>query len=196
MITKHLNTTLDQKKNAMSNLSRSIKQKLFSQNFALFVEKVSFQLIGVAIILSLFGISLPTLIISMLLFYVSEIVWVKHPKTKKEEGISLFISGVFTIFLSTLVPSSYQLIALVLKSFGVLMMTIGALRDIWKVSAHMAGTSFIFTLASILGNFAITLSTLIILPIVGWSRIKLRRHTLAQVVVGTLIGFVIPLLFI
>ena len=169
-------------------------KRLLTKKFALFVEKVSFQLIGVAIILTLLKFSLTSILISMLWIYVSEVVWFFHPKTRADESVSLFLLGMFTLYFSSL-PESAS-IALILKSFGILLLIVGGVRTICKVSAHTAGTSFMFAIASMFGHALLSMFALIILPIVSWSRLKLKRHTLMQVIVGIILGIVIPILLI
>ena len=69
----------------------------------------------------------------------------------------------------------------------------------WKVSVHSAGvTGPIFALIFVFGIIVIPLSLIILL--VSWSRIKLKKHTFRQTLVGTLIpiavGFVVyPVLY-
>jgi membrane-associated phospholipid phosphatase len=57
----------------------------------------------------------------------------------------------------------------------------------WKVSVHT--TAIAGPLAALLFQFGAILSPLLLLvPLVGWSRVFLQRHTLAQVIVGAAIG--------
>ena len=57
----------------------------------------------------------------------------------------------------------------------------------WKISAHAAGTAGVAVLIwQILG--AAGSPVLLIIPLVGWSRVRLGRHTLGQVIAGSAIG--------
>lgn len=57
----------------------------------------------------------------------------------------------------------------------------------WKISVHTtAAASFTVLMCSMAGAAAIPLAGLI--PLVAWARIRLRRHTLAQTIAGTLWG--------
>ncbi len=57
----------------------------------------------------------------------------------------------------------------------------------WKISAHAAGTAGIAVLIwQVLG--AASSPVLLIIPLVGWSRVRLGRHSLGQVVAGSAIG--------
>ncbi|MGF1425713.1 hypothetical protein [Kitasatospora sp. LaBMicrA B282] len=76
-------------------------------------------------------------------------------------------------------------IAMLVSLFVVLAITVW-----WKVSVHTAvsaGAIAILVLAY--GPWPLLLSPLV--PVIGWSRVKLRDHTLAQVVVGTFLGAVV-----
>ena len=65
----------------------------------------------------------------------------------------------------------------------------------WKVSIHCAGVSGpIFALICVFGINAIPLTSIV--GLVGWSRLKLRNHTFAQTLAGTLISLtIVPVVF-
>ncbi|MFE2493337.1 hypothetical protein [Streptomyces scopuliridis] len=57
----------------------------------------------------------------------------------------------------------------------------------WKVSVHSAVASgALVILTSVFGPWMLALTPLVVL--IGWSRIRLRCHTVSQVTVGALIG--------
>ncbi|MEO8231838.1 MAG: PAP2 family protein [Ignavibacteriota bacterium] len=63
------------------------------------------------------------------------------------------------------------------------------INKFWKISAHAMGAAGPFSAIT----FAFGLIGLILLPIValvGWSRVKLRCHTLSQVTAGVLLAFI------
>jgi membrane-associated phospholipid phosphatase len=63
------------------------------------------------------------------------------------------------------------------------------INHFWKISAHSMGASG--PLAALIVSFG--LIGLILLPVVilvGWSRIKLKCHTISQVIAGVLLAFV------
>lgn len=62
-----------------------------------------------------------------------------------------------------------------------------AITMFWQVSVHTAaaastGTVLVLAIGPTMG------AVLALVPVVGWARMHLRRHTLAQVIVGALIG--------
>jgi membrane-associated phospholipid phosphatase len=55
----------------------------------------------------------------------------------------------------------------------------------WKISVHCASAAGAAAVAwSLFG----TPLPLLVVPIIAWSRVRLRRHTMAQTVAGTLLG--------
>ncbi len=59
----------------------------------------------------------------------------------------------------------------------------------WKISVHAATAAGATTMAwALLGT---PLPLLLAVPLVAWSRVRLRRHTLLQTVVGALLGFAV-----
>jgi hypothetical protein len=62
------------------------------------------------------------------------------------------------------------------------------INKFWKISIHSMGASGAFgALVFAFGTFA--LPFIIIVLLVGWSRIKLKCHTLSQVVAGIVLAF-------
>ncbi len=57
----------------------------------------------------------------------------------------------------------------------------------WKISAHTAATAGFSSLGFWVGG-ASALPVLMFIPVVAWSRVHLRRHTLYQTVAGSLWG--------
>jgi membrane-associated phospholipid phosphatase len=167
---------------------------LLNKKTALFIEKVSIQIMGVIFILSVFNIKLTTILSSLIWITLSEIVWYLHPKTRGDVSFSLFIIGLFSLYFSPLI--GMRIIAASLKCLGVLLLILGAVRNIWKVSGHVAGASFIFTISSILGHTFLSGFSLLILPLVSWSRLRLKRHDIYQVLGGLVLGFAVPIMFI
>lgn len=57
----------------------------------------------------------------------------------------------------------------------------------WKISLHSAAIGAAAALCQVLGA-PIALAVWGLVPLVGWSRLKLRRHTMGQVVAGAVVG--------
>ncbi|MFF4608037.1 hypothetical protein ACFY12_35540 [Streptomyces sp. NPDC001339] len=90
------------------------------------------------------------------------------------------------IALMTLLGAPSEMTALVIAML-ITLIAILVITLVWKVSVHTAVSSGALTmLALAYGPWALCAYPLVAL--VGWSRVKLRDHTLAQVIVGTLLG--------
>lgn len=65
----------------------------------------------------------------------------------------------------------------------------------WKISMHASSLSGAITMLSILYG-KIMLPAFLLVLLVSWSRVVLRRHTIAQVTVGSLVSIVLSWLFL
>ncbi len=72
-----------------------------------------------------------------------------------------------------------------------LLLTIGYLiRPKWKISGHTGASTAVAMVLSLIDP--IFLPLFIIVPIVGWARLELEAHTVAQVLAGFLLGMIVP----
>jgi membrane-associated phospholipid phosphatase len=110
------------------------------------------------------------------------------------------VFGIFVVFyaLGTLVLWLVHAPALLIASMGGYTAASAIVQYItryWKISTHALGiTAPLVVLIYLYGPQP--LPFLILIPIVGWSRVWLRAHTLLQVVAGTLLGAVSVLVFL
>lgn len=90
----------------------------------------------------------------------------------------------FFLLRSFNAPAHLSALLLVYVALGVTMMTFSSF---WKISLHAGGV----------GGFAAFLTsafglpwawTFLALPLIGWARVYRKRHTLAQVVAGGIVG--------
>lgn len=65
---------------------------------------------------------------------------------------------------------------------------------VWKMSGHMTYSTLLFTTLSYISPSPYTLLLYTLTPLIAWSRIKLSKHTFAQVVAGTYINLIICIL--
>jgi membrane-associated phospholipid phosphatase len=68
-----------------------------------------------------------------------------------------------------------------------------AIRSKWKISGHVCTYTAMSTIMTMFSMWCAPLFLLI--PVLSWSRIKLKAHTATQVFVGSLVGFIIPYTF-
>ncbi len=62
----------------------------------------------------------------------------------------------------------------------------------WKISLHTAVTSSVVTAVVILGG-AEFLPLYLTVPVIGWARVHLKKHTVSQTIGGALLAFVITI---
>ena len=138
----------------------------------------------------------PFLIIVPIIFFAVSLKlgWISDIDLSRREERPAFLSvfiGSLAVALAVLyilkVPENlliYVLSALLVVIFS------SIITLYWKISFHTAVTASVITAITILGGGAFSWMFLLILP-VGWARVVLERHTLYQVIGGTLIAFVI-----
>jgi len=117
--------------------------------------------------------------------------------SKRKERTPFYLIAISSYSFATiifLVTSTKIMFLLALGSLLVTIILMG-INLFWKVSIHCAGvTGPIFALIFVFGINAIPLTSII--GLVGWSRIKLKSHTFAQTLAGTLISLsVVPVVF-
>ena len=74
------------------------------------------------------------------------------------------------------------------------MIVLGAVNAFWKLSVHTAVVTFV-ALASVISLGAGALPVLVVPAAVGWSRVKLGDHTVAQVLAGVPSGAIVSLAY-
>ncbi len=111
----------------------------------------------------------------------------------KEENKKFFISSSVVTFafiiLYYLIGVSWELLFVSIIYIVIALLTY-SIRYHWKISAHMIGFISAVTIASFFQKHFYVLYLLI--PLVGWCRLKLKRHDIYQVFAGSILGFVIP----
>lgn len=88
--------------------------------------------------------------------------------------------------LLTAVDAPASVIVMVLAIVGSVVV-LGAISVVWKISGH-AGAVALSTAIAVLMLGAPWIPLMLLIPAVGWSRVVLRAHTAAQVVMGALVG--------
>lgn len=118
--------------------------------------------------------------------------------SKRSERIRPFIFGLLSICLGWFVlvlthgPSALMSVLMVTAISGLVMMLITLW---WKISLHASTLAGAVTMLTIFYG-AIMLPLFGLLVLVCWSRVVLRRHTLAQVIAGSLLGIVLTTLLL
>lgn len=118
--------------------------------------------------------------------------------SRRAERTGPFLFGIVSITLGLMAlmtihgPKNLETALMSAAVTGIIMMVTTLW---WKISMHassVAGAAIMLT--ALYG--AIMLPAFLLLPLVGWSRVVLGRHTVAQVVVGALVSMALSTLFI
>jgi membrane-associated phospholipid phosphatase len=110
--------------------------------------------------------------------------------SKRSERVGPFIFGLLSICLGWFVlilthaPNALITVLMVTVISGLIMMIITLW---WKISLHASSMAGAATMLTVFYG-AIMLPTFVLLVLVSWSRVVLRRHTLAQVIAGSLLS--------
>ena len=116
----------------------------------------------------------------------------------RTERTGPFLFGIvsITVGLITLMtihgPKNLETVLMSTAVSGVIMMVTTLW---WKISIHSSSLAGAATMLTALYG-AMMLPAFLLLPLVGWSRVVLGRHTVAQVVAGSLVSMALATLFI
>ncbi len=89
-------------------------------------------------------------------------------------------------------PRNLQTVLIITAVSGIVMMVTTLW---WKISIHASSMGGVATVLTTLYGGAM-LPTFILLILVGWSRVVLRRHTVLQVIAGSLVSITLSLLIL
>jgi membrane-associated phospholipid phosphatase len=138
--------------------------------------------------------SAPFLIFVPLIFFVVsyKLKWVSDIDLSHREERPVFLA----VFILSLFAASaiLYLLHVPLRFFvyvfsGLIMMIIASLITLyWKISFHTAVVTSVVTAIVILGGFEFWPFFLLI-PVVAWARVALKKHTLWQAIGGALVAF-------
>ncbi len=80
-------------------------------------------------------------------------------------------------------------------SAGILMAILGLVTFFWKISFHGAAISAAATTTVMVAGSS-AWPVMLLVPLVGWARVRLNRHTPRQVIYGSLLGALIASIFV
>lgn len=150
----------------------------------------------------LFTILIPTYLIRVYNTYQGKRLFKLGPRERRMVPYIISIISYFTCYYLLAYFHIPHFINLILVAALAIQVTCAIINVWWNISTHSAGiggvTGALVVFSVVFGFYLLWwLSlTLIIAGLVGSSRLILRRHTLAQVVVGYLLGLVITALII
>jgi membrane-associated phospholipid phosphatase len=180
-----------------------MRTKLNELRLAKIIEKAFFP-INVIIVAALIAIayqsSSPFFLNHLLIFFSSITLYAffrkKLGKKIKSEtrrfSTPILIAIAVTFLILLFIPISKEF-GVAFLALVVLVLVFHIVRDKWKISAHTA-TYTAASMALTLLNMYFVVFFLLLL-IVVWSRLKLKRHTIWQIIAGLILGLAIPLIF-
>ena len=118
--------------------------------------------------------------------------------SRRSQRAGPFIFGIVSVMIGWLVlaltngPRNLQTVMIITVFSGIIMMVI---TFWWKISMHASSLGGIATMLTVLYG-AVMLPLFVLLVLVSWSRVVLRRHTVMQVIAGSLAGIVLSLVIL
>jgi membrane-associated phospholipid phosphatase len=118
--------------------------------------------------------------------------------TRRSERIGPFLFGIFSATLGLLTlqmlhgPRNLSTLLIITIVSGIIMLFITLW---WKISVHASSMAGAVTLLTAMYGMGM-LPLLLLLVLVSWSRVVLRRHTVAQVTIGALLSILLTILLL
>ena len=118
--------------------------------------------------------------------------------SRRSQRAGPFIFGIVSVMIGWLVltltngPRNLQTVMMITVFSGTIMMVI---TFWWKISMHASSLGGAATMLTVLYG-AVMLPLFVLLVLVSWSRVALRRHTVPQVIAGSLAGIVLSLVIL
>jgi membrane-associated phospholipid phosphatase len=113
--------------------------------------------------------------------------------SRRTERTGPFLFGLLSVILGLLVlrylhgPKNLETVLIITTVSGIIMVVT---TWWWKISIHAATLAGTLTILTALYG-VIILPAFALLGLVSWSRVLLRRHTVAQVIAGSLVSIVL-----
>jgi membrane-associated phospholipid phosphatase len=118
--------------------------------------------------------------------------------SRRTQRFGPFIFGIVSAMIGWLIltltngPRNLQTVMIITVFSGIIMMVITLW---WKISMHASSLGGVATMLTVLYG-AVMLPLFVLLVLVSWSRVVLRRHTVPQVIAGSLAGIVLSLIIL
>ena len=118
--------------------------------------------------------------------------------SRRSQRVGPFIFGIISATIGWIIlsltdaPRNLQTVMIITVFSGIIMMVITLW---WKISMHASSLGGVATVLTVLYG-AVMLPLFVLLIFVSWSRVVLRRHTVSQVIAGSLAGIVLSLVIL
>jgi hypothetical protein len=118
--------------------------------------------------------------------------------SRRSQRVGPFIFGIVSATIGWIIlslthgPRNLQTVMIITVFSGMMMMMITLW---WKISMHASSLGGVAAMLTVLYG-AVMLPLFVLLIFVSWSRVVLRRHTVPQVIAGSLAGIVLSLVIL
>ncbi len=118
--------------------------------------------------------------------------------SRRSQRVGPFMFGIVSVMIGWFVltltngPRNLQTVMIITVFSGIIMM---AITFWWKISMHASSLGGVATMLTVLYG-AVMLPLFVLLVFVSWSRVVLRRHTVTQVIAGSLAGIALSLVIL
>lgn len=121
-----------------------------------------------------------------------------HMKERRERIIPFIVSVVCSslAWVALRLMNAPDILPLVAAVTLIQLSIMAVITLFWQISMHAMGITVAVVAMGVVFGGGAALATSPLVPIVAAARLSLRRHTLAQVVAGALLGVLIPLLVV
>jgi membrane-associated phospholipid phosphatase len=128
----------------------------------------------------------------VLYFYRKKVVDLDISKKEMRTPFFAVAAAFYSVAAAIFFATNTTIMFLLALSYAFVTVILLVVNRFWKVSVHSAGvTGPVFALIFVFGFMVLPLALMIVL--VSWSRIKLKKHTFTQTFVGALIPIAVGL---
>ncbi len=150
----------------------------------------AFKWLGITVAIT----AIPTLTYVLYLVHTGYLIDIHMPEQDKRIKPIAVILGWLVISMGILkLINAPNAMLLMLTAVIAQIITLGIITPIWKISFHSASIMAAFTITALLPSpLAWYMAGLV--PLIGWARVRLKRHTWMQVVTGYGAGLVVAII--
>lgn len=111
---------------------------------------------------------------------------------RADRPLPLLIASIGALLGGSYISTRFDIPSLLLISQTLVMMllVLTVVTTVWKISIHTSTLSALITLLVVLRGIELLPLYVLLIP-VAWARVLLRKHSVAQIIGGTLLGIVV-----
>lgn len=111
---------------------------------------------------------------------------------RADRPLPLLVASIGALLGGTLISNRFDIPSLLFISQTLVMMllVLTVVTTVWKISIHTSTLSALITLLVVLRGPELVFLYLLLIP-VAWARVLLRKHSVSQIIGGTLLGIAV-----